>query len=75
MMQLYHEGEKVRYSKYKNKIAEIVFYIEGSEYGRERYAIKYLRGDFMINAVVEPQFLEKLDVEIEQLSIFNIIGI
>lgn len=70
-MQRYQASEKVRYIKYKNKTAEIVLYIEGSKYVKEKYAIKYQRGDLMVNDVVDPELLEKIDVGVEQISIFD----
>lgn len=64
-------GEVVKYIRFKNKKAEIVLYIEGSKYIKEEYAIKYQRGNLMVNDVVDPALLERIDMVDGQISIFD----
>jgi hypothetical protein len=70
-MQQYQIGDKVRYIKYKNKIAEIVFYIDATKYTEESYVIQYVSGSIMVNDNVKPDQLMKFDISKGQINIFD----
>jgi hypothetical protein len=72
-MQEFRDGEKVKYLKYKNKIAEIVLYIPATEFTNMQYAIKYQRGSLVVHDIVDAILLDKCDdiYSYQQLSLFN----
>jgi hypothetical protein len=59
-MQEFRDGEKV---KYKNKIAEIVFYIPATESTNIQHVIKYQRGSLIVHDNVDAVLLEKCEDE------------